>query len=264
MHGESEEGEIYSSDEEAVYYPQRVKRRSLQKENDSTLSPKRSEKETEFHGSPSCNQRSPWNREGSEREIRDSHRQGRGANRSNRRCDRWGARHSASHLADVVKKRREKGQSLLPTPKGPTYNNLDKLSYPAPPSWYLDTLEEHSDSEVATSKPPAPALPDEGASLPGGDEGKASGQPVGGDAPAACKASDTEDDYDKYLDQLDEEEDGSSSRGGGNPLDEAFPMADSAVSGPDPKKESLIALIGFESSEVQESKGYSYVLLHVL
>ena len=45
-------------------------------------------------------------------------------------------------LAEKVRKRREKGLSLLPTPKVKPTDNLDQFNYPAPPSWYLEAVEK--------------------------------------------------------------------------------------------------------------------------
>ena len=45
-------------------------------------------------------------------------------------------------LSSKVVKRRERGFSLLPLPQGPKCHSLDQCNYPAPPSWYLDSVEQ--------------------------------------------------------------------------------------------------------------------------
>ena len=50
-------------------------------------------------------------------------------------------------LAEKVRKRREKGLSLLPTPKIKPTDNLDQFNYPAPPSWYLEAVEKWEKSQ---------------------------------------------------------------------------------------------------------------------
>ena len=52
-------------------------------------------------------------------------------------------------LAEKVRKRREKGLPLLPTPKIKPTDNLDQFNYPAPPSWYLEAVENW-DKRVTT------------------------------------------------------------------------------------------------------------------
>lgn len=44
-------------------------------------------------------------------------------------------------LAENFRKRREKGLPLLQTPKIKPTDNLDQFNYPAPPSWYLEAVE---------------------------------------------------------------------------------------------------------------------------
>ena len=50
-------------------------------------------------------------------------------------------------LAERVRKRREKGLPLLPTPKIKPGDNLDQFNYPAPPSWYLEALEKWDEAQ---------------------------------------------------------------------------------------------------------------------
>ena len=45
-------------------------------------------------------------------------------------------------LAEKVRKRREKGMSLLPTPKMKPSDNLDQFNYSACPSWYTEAVEK--------------------------------------------------------------------------------------------------------------------------
>lgn len=52
---------------------------------------------------------------------------------------------------DVVA-RLQKGLSLLPPPKEPQCGNLDQFNYPAPPSWYLQEVEEWERREEAAEK----------------------------------------------------------------------------------------------------------------
>ena len=56
--------------------------------------------------------------------------------------------HEFHSLADRVKKRREKGLSLLPTPKMKASDNLDQFNYPAPPSWYLEAVEKWQKANI--------------------------------------------------------------------------------------------------------------------
>ena len=51
-------------------------------------------------------------------------------------------------MADVVT-RLQKGLSLLPSPKERQSDNLDQFNYPAPPSWYLEEVEEWERREAS-------------------------------------------------------------------------------------------------------------------
>ena len=57
-----------------------------------------------------------------------------------------------SLVAKVVQ-RRERGLSLLPTPRNiSACNNLDQFNYPAPPSWYLEAVEEWEQEKAKQTK----------------------------------------------------------------------------------------------------------------
>lgn len=47
--------------------------------------------------------------------------------------------------------RLQQGLSLLPPPKEPQCGNLDQFNYPAPPSWYLQEVEEWEKKEAAAN-----------------------------------------------------------------------------------------------------------------
>lgn len=51
------------------------------------------------------------------------------------------------HLASKVKKRREDGLPLLPQPNLEKCGNLDQYNYPAPPSWYLEEVDNWEKKE---------------------------------------------------------------------------------------------------------------------
>ena len=51
------------------------------------------------------------------------------------------------HLASKVKRRREDGLPLLPQPNLDKCDNLDQYNYPAPPSWYLEEVENWEKKE---------------------------------------------------------------------------------------------------------------------
>lgn len=51
--------------------------------------------------------------------------------------------------SEEVVARLQKGMSLLPPPKEPQCGNLDQFNYPAPPSWYLQEVEEWEERERA-------------------------------------------------------------------------------------------------------------------
>ena len=70
---------------------------------------------------------------------------GGGGRRDNTQQSNWNAnsgRMNPSMTAQQFKKRREKGLSLLATPKIKPSDNLDQFNYPAPPSWYLEAVEK--------------------------------------------------------------------------------------------------------------------------
>lgn len=68
--------------------------------------------------------------------------------------------------AEKVKKRREKGLSLLQTPKMKPSDNLDEFNYPAPPSWYLEAVEKWEKEREEKEKAVAGGLEAGGESLP--------------------------------------------------------------------------------------------------
>lgn len=68
-----------------------------------------------------------------------------GGRRDNTQQSNWNAnsgRMNPGVTAQQFKKRREKGLSLLATPKIKPSDNLDQFNYPAPPSWYLEAVEK--------------------------------------------------------------------------------------------------------------------------
>ena len=66
-------------------------------------------------------------------------------------------------LAAKVAQRRERGLSLLPTPRNiSACNNLDQFNYPAPPSWYLEAVEEWDQERAKQTK--VAAMEDKGES----------------------------------------------------------------------------------------------------
>ena len=71
---------------------------------------------------------------------------GSGGRSGGRDTSNWGSgKMAAKELqaqAENVRKRREKGLSLLQTPKMKPSDNLDEFNYPAPPSWYLEAVEK--------------------------------------------------------------------------------------------------------------------------
>jgi hypothetical protein len=71
---------------------------------------------------------------------------GSGGRSGGRDTSNWGSgKMTAKELqaqAENVRKRREKGLSLLQTPKMKPSDNLDEFNYPAPPSWYLEAVEK--------------------------------------------------------------------------------------------------------------------------
>ena len=62
-------------------------------------------------------------------------------NATNRNLQNSNADKGTTGSEDVVA-RLQKGLSLLPPPKEPQCGNLDQFNYPAPPSWYLQEVEE--------------------------------------------------------------------------------------------------------------------------
>lgn len=70
---------------------------------------------------------------------------GTGSRRDNSQQSNWNVnsgRMNTVMTAQQFKKRREKGLSLLATPKIKPSDNLDQFNYPAPPSWYLEAVEK--------------------------------------------------------------------------------------------------------------------------
>lgn len=148
-------------------------------------------------------------------------------------------------VAAAVKERRDRGEALLVTPRGNTCNNLDQFNYPAPPSWYLEAVEVYEKEKEREAKSVGEPTPNEdkgvlevvvtdlrsdGSELPCIEpEVKVDGEPGAAvqtlEAPKAghvgesarsqkdtvalsiANGDESEDDYDRYLDQLDEEED---------------------------------------------------------
>lgn len=68
-----------------------------------------------------------------------------GGRRDNTQQSSWNTNSGRTNTvisAQQFKKRREKGLSLLATPKIKPSDNLDQFNYPAPPSWYLEAVEK--------------------------------------------------------------------------------------------------------------------------
>ena len=314
----SDEGEIFSDDEEAAYYPKIVKSRenaakarssgksssakpttteddssgnsssgpfdhdsghkdyssenqdsldqdrgSRQSSDGSKCSPSSSSRDSRgrHRGRWSKQELGGWNdssggghrgKSGGAQPHHRQHRQHEGRSGGGGSVHNIPARHMSPYqlacVSAAVRDRRDRGESLLVTPRGNTCNNLDQFNYPAPPSWYLEALEAYDrekekEQEVKSVGEPAPTIEDKGGlevvltdscldrpELPCVEpEVKVDSEPRGSvltlEAPKASRVGEgtrspkdvvalsigngeeSEDDYDRYLDQLDEEED---------------------------------------------------------
>jgi hypothetical protein len=163
----SEEGEIFSDDEEAAYYPQLVKKRISPSIKDRSSSPFHDDhppfyhedrhgnqddsrnKYGRFHSSPTKNQR--WrnkpprskNHSGNSDLIGPPIRHDRVMGTPTER--KWEEPHrgvggAPTLTLELIENRLSRHLALLPTPKINQCLSLDEMNYPAPPQWYLKAV----------------------------------------------------------------------------------------------------------------------------